>query len=115
VASPAAAANSAARSGRPAAAGSSSTRVTSSRAIACRETCSSAPASSSIRLRKRSASARAAASRRLSSSISEPMHGLLLWVPKASSMSSDQAIFVDQATDASLPLDAVLIKIDRFG
>jgi hypothetical protein len=38
-----------------------------------------------------------------------------LWVPKASSMSSDQAIFVDQATDASLPLDAVLIKIDRFG
>jgi hypothetical protein len=40
---------------------------------------------------------------------------LPLWVPKASSTSSDQAIFVDQATHASLPSDAVLIKIDRFG
>jgi len=64
-----------------AAAGSSRTRVTSSRAIASRETCSSAlarsPASSSIRQRSRSASARAAASRRLSSSISDPIHGLV--------------------------------------
>ena len=53
------------------------TRVTSSRAIASREACSSAlarsPESSSIRLRSRSASARAAASRRRSSSISEPI------------------------------------------
>jgi hypothetical protein len=41
--------------------------------------------------------------------------GLGPCVPKASSMSSDQAIFVDQATGARLLLDAVLIKIDRFG
>ncbi len=55
--------------------------ATSSRAIASREACSStlasSSASSSIRLRSRSASAREAASRRLSSSISEPIHGLL--------------------------------------
>ena len=38
-----------------------------------------------------------------------------LWVPETSSTSSDQVIFVYQATDASLPLDAVLIKINRFG
>jgi hypothetical protein len=38
-----------------------------------------------------------------------------LWVPKASSTSSDQAIFADLATDASLPSDAVLIKIDQLG
>jgi hypothetical protein len=38
-----------------------------------------------------------------------------VWVPETSSTSSDQVIFVYQATDASLPLDAVLIKIDRFG
>jgi hypothetical protein len=30
-------------------------------------------------------------------------------------MSCDQAIFVDQATDASVSSDAVLLKIDRFG
>jgi hypothetical protein len=30
-------------------------------------------------------------------------------------MSRDQAVFVDQATDASLPSDAVLLKVDRFG
>jgi hypothetical protein len=40
---------------------------------------------------------------------------LLLWVPKTSSMSCDQAIFVDQATDTSVSSDAVLLKIDRFG
>jgi hypothetical protein len=40
---------------------------------------------------------------------------LSVWVPKASSTSSDQAIFADQATDASLPSDAVLIKIDQLG
>jgi hypothetical protein len=66
--------------GGSAAAGSSSTRVTSSRAIASRETCSSAlarfSASSSILARRRSASARAAASRRLSSSISDPIRRL---------------------------------------
>ena len=38
-----------------------------------------------------------------------------VWVPKTSSTSRDQAIFVDQATDASLSSDAVLLKIDRFG
>ncbi len=38
-----------------------------------------------------------------------------LCVPKTSSTSCDQAIFADQATDASLPSDAVLLKIDRFG
>jgi hypothetical protein len=39
----------------------------------------------------------------------------VLWVPKTSSMSCDQAIFVDQATDTSVSSDAVLLKIDRFG
>src|SRR2546430_12215061 len=39
----------------------------------------------------------------------------LLWVPRTSSMSRDQAILVDQATGASLSSDAVLLKIDRFG
>jgi len=34
---------------------------------------------------------------------------------KTSSMSRDQAIFVDQATDASVPSDAVLLKVDRLG
>ena len=38
-----------------------------------------------------------------------------LCVPKTSSTSCDQAIFVDQATDASLSSDAVLVEIDRFG
>ena len=38
-----------------------------------------------------------------------------LCVPKTSSTSCDQAIFVDQATDASLPPEAVLLKVDRFG
>ena len=41
--------------------------------------------------------------------------GLSLWVPRTSSTSRDQAILVDQATGASLPSDAVLLKIDRFG
>ena len=31
----------------------------------------------------------------------------VLWVPRTSSSVRDQAIFVDQATDASLPSDAV--------
>ena len=38
-----------------------------------------------------------------------------LWVPRTSSTSRDQAVFADHATDASLPPDALLIKIDRFG
>ena len=38
-----------------------------------------------------------------------------LWVPRTSSTSRDQAILVDQTTDASLSPDAVLLKIDRFG
>ena len=38
-----------------------------------------------------------------------------LCVPETSSMSCDRAIFVDQATDASLPSDVVLLKVDRFG
>src|SRR6266852_3748282 len=40
---------------------------------------------------------------------------LQLCVPKTSSTSCDQAIFVDQATDASVSSDAVLLKVDRFG
>ena len=39
----------------------------------------------------------------------------MLWVPKTSSTSRDQVIFVDRAAGASLPSDAVLLKIDRFG
>ena len=38
-----------------------------------------------------------------------------LWVPRTSSTSRDQAVFADHATDASLPPNPVLIKIDRFG
>src|ERR1039457_1632265 len=38
-----------------------------------------------------------------------------LWVPKTSSTSRDQVIFVDRAAGASLPSDAVLLKIDGFG
>ena len=43
------------------------------------------------------------------------MAPLILCVPKTSSTSCDQAIFVDQATDASMSADAILLKIDRFG
>jgi hypothetical protein len=39
----------------------------------------------------------------------------MLCVPKTSSTSSDQAIFADRATGASLSSDAVQLKIDRFG
>ena len=39
----------------------------------------------------------------------------VLCVPETLSTSCDQAIFVDQATDASLPSDAVVLKGDRFG
>ena len=40
---------------------------------------------------------------------------IALWVPRSSSTSRDQAVFVDQATDASLSSDPVLSEIDRFG
>ena len=36
-------------------------------------------------------------------------------VPRTSSKSCDQAIFVDQATGASVSSDAVLVEIDRLG
>ena len=39
----------------------------------------------------------------------------ILCVPKTSSTSCDQAVFVDQATGVSLPSDAVPVEIDRFG
>ena len=39
---------------------------------------------------------------------------MTVWVPRNSSSVRDQAILVDQTTDASLSPDAVLRKIDRF-
>jgi len=39
----------------------------------------------------------------------------ILWVPRTSSTSCDQPVFVDHATDASVPSDTVLLKIDPFG
>ncbi len=39
----------------------------------------------------------------------------MVCVPKTSSTSCGQAIFVDQPTDASLFPDAVLAEIDRLG
>jgi len=36
-------------------------------------------------------------------------------VPKTSSTSGDQAVFVDRATGVSLPSDAVPVEIDRYG
>ena len=44
-----------------------------------------------------------------------PGRAVDLCVPKTSSKSCDQAIFVDQATDASVSSDAVWVEIDRFG
>jgi hypothetical protein len=38
-----------------------------------------------------------------------------LCVPITSSSSCDQVIFVDQATDVSVSLDAVLVEVDWFG
>ena len=37
-----------------------------------------------------------------------------LCVPKTSSTSCDQAIFVDQASDVSVFLDAVQVEVGRF-
>ena len=45
----------------------------------------------------------------------ELLGDVVLWVPRTSSTSRDQAIFVDQATGASLPSDAVLVEIELFG
>jgi hypothetical protein len=39
----------------------------------------------------------------------------ILWVPRTPATSRDQAVFADRATDASVPSDAVLLKVDRFG
>jgi hypothetical protein len=39
---------------------------------------------------------------------------LCLWVPKTSSASCNQAIFVDQATDARALSCAVLVEVDRL-
>ena len=48
-----------------------------------------------------------------------PLDALLLrlnlWVPRMSSTSSDQAVFVDHATDASVPSDTALLKVSRSG
>jgi hypothetical protein len=41
-------------------------------------------------------------------------HAVDLCVPRISSTSCDQAVFVDQATDASLFPDAVLVEVGRF-
>jgi hypothetical protein len=38
-----------------------------------------------------------------------------LCAPKTSSKSCDQAIFIDQTTDANVFSDAELLKIDRLG
>ena len=38
-----------------------------------------------------------------------------LCVPRTSSTSCDQAVFVDRATGLGMPSDAVPVEIDRFG
>jgi hypothetical protein len=38
-----------------------------------------------------------------------------LWVPRTSPTSCDQPVFVDHASDASVPSDTALLKFDRFG
>jgi hypothetical protein len=44
-----------------------------------------------------------------------PLAVAALCVPETSSTSCDQAVFVDQATGAGLPSDAVQGEIARFG
>jgi hypothetical protein len=39
----------------------------------------------------------------------------VLWVPRISSTSCDQAVFVDHAADPRVSSDTVLLKIGRFG
>jgi hypothetical protein len=43
-----------------------------------------------------------------------PEH-LILCVPNTLSTSCDYAIFVDQATDASVSSDAIMVEVGRFG
>jgi hypothetical protein len=50
-----------------------------------------------------------------SSNRTRPAAAMTLCVPKTSSESCDQAIFVDQGTGASLFPDTVLVEIDRLG
>jgi len=45
----------------------------------------------------------------------KPGHLSDLCVPKTSSMSCDQAVFVDEAAGVSLSLDPIPLEIDRFG
>jgi transposase len=51
------------------------------------------------------------------STVWEILHdaGIDLWVPRISSTSCDQAVFVDHAADARVSSDTVLLKIGRFG
>jgi hypothetical protein len=51
----------------------------------------------------------------VAAAIDDMLSVLDLWVPRTSSTSRDQAIFVDQAADVSVPSDVVLLKIDRPG
>jgi hypothetical protein len=44
-----------------------------------------------------------------------PPAASVLCLPRTSSTSCDQAVFVDHATDASASPDVVSLKIDRFG
>ena len=54
--------------------------------------------------------------RRLSSLVKSPLSDTEpLYVPKTSSRSCDQAVFVDQAAAMSLFPDAVVVEIDRLG
>jgi hypothetical protein len=47
--------------------------------------------------------------------IRSPDRPQMLWVPRTSSTSCDQAVFVDHAADARVSSDSVLLKVDRFG
>ena len=47
--------------------------------------------------------------------VATPAMSASLCVPKTSSTSCDQAVFVDQASGMSGPSDAVPVEIDRFG
>jgi hypothetical protein len=40
--------------------------------------------------------------------------GVEVWAPRTSSTSCDQPVFVDHASDAGVPSDTVLLKIDPF-
>ena len=47
--------------------------------------------------------------------VDPPVAHFTLWVPGTLSTSCDQAVFVDQASDAGLSSCAVPVEIDRFG